>query len=73
MDALYTRLGNDEAAIAAVASQLPQQQRDILTAIRTAQQAAQAQPQVMFEKSMPHQLKLDSVPAAADAPAEEKP
>lgn len=53
MDAIYQRLGNDEAAIAALASQLPQDKRDILNAIRAAQQQAQAQPQpVMYDKSL---------------------
>ena len=70
MDALYTRLGNDEATIAALASQMPEDKREILNAVWAAQKRAQEQPQVMFEKSM-HIPNI--VPdAAADAPKEEK-
>ena len=70
MDALYARLGNDEATIAAVAAQMPEDKRQILIAIQTAQKTAQEQPQVMFEKSM--RIPDVAKNAAADAPAVEK-
>ena len=71
MDALYTRLGNDEATIAALTAQVPEDKRQILIAIQAAHKTAQEQPQVMFEKSM-HIPGLTEN-AAADAPKEEKP
>ena len=71
MDALYTRLGNDEATIAALASQMPEDKREILNAVWAAQKRAQEQPVVMFDKSM--RLPNVAVNTSADAPKEEKP
>jgi hypothetical protein len=85
MDAIYQRLGNDEAAIAALASQLPQDKRDILNAVRAAQKQAQdqqAQEPVLYDKSIPfdgtsrqQMKKMLEKPAmpAANVPKEERP
>lgn len=51
-DALYQRLGNDEAEIAAIASQLPKDKRDLLDAIQRAQQNGAAQQQQTYFDNM---------------------
>lgn len=80
IDQLEQRLSNDETAIAAIAAQLPQDKRDLLTAIQAAQKHAQEQPDmVMFDKRRPvaHTEALDCVKTgtcitAADAPKVDK-
>ncbi len=78
LDALNQRLANDETNIAALASQLPQDKRDLLNAIQAAQRNSQAAPQlVMYDKSAPKaELDVDCMKkgicvtsVAADAPS----
>jgi len=56
MDILYQRIGNDEATIAAIRTQMPKDTQAILDAVTGAQNRAQdiqlRQP-VMYEKKMP--------------------
>jgi hypothetical protein len=53
MDALYKRLSDDEAAIAVLASQMPQDKRDLLNAIHASEKRSEVQPQVTFyDKSL---------------------
>jgi hypothetical protein len=79
INSINIRFANDESAIAAVATQLPQDKRDILNAVQDAQTKAQAQSQgTMFQKSMTMKPALTKTivtdaPVEASAPAVKKP
>lgn len=82
LNAINARFANDESAIAAVASQLPQDKRDILNAIQNAEIKAQIQVQMQTQGEMFQKFKSvkpgksgasTDAPVAADAPATKKP